>query len=126
MSVMVFRQLNATVGLLKQCPECGGETLIPVASREGANFFCQDCVSCWHVERGRTHQVDPQTCPGCQLGTTRCIERSDVFHSRSGMTTREGPRESGREDEMKWDDIEWELCCSTREAGIGSFSLLGF
>ena len=39
---------------LKQCPECGGEKLIPVSSGERTNFFCQDCVLCWHLEVARS------------------------------------------------------------------------
>jgi hypothetical protein len=66
---------------LKQCPECGGEKLIPVSSGERTNFFCQDCVLCWHLEGGRARVVDPQTCPGCQLGTTACFERWEVSRS---------------------------------------------
>ena len=69
------------LGPLKQCPECGGEKLIPVATREGTNFFCPDCVFCWHVDHGQAAVVDPQSCSGCQLGTTACFERWDAVHS---------------------------------------------
>jgi len=111
-------------GVLKRCPECGGEKLIPVATSEGTNFFCQDCVFCWYLEHGRATVVDPRSCPGCQLGTTACFERWEVFHSLSSMMTRQGfvdPGESEQEDNMAWDDIEWELYCSAREAGVGCF-----
>jgi len=109
---------------LKQCPECGGEKLIPVATREGTNFFCQDCLLCWHLEHGRANVVDPQTCPGCQLGTTACFERWEVFHLPSWTMTRQGimgPGKSEHEDNMGWDGIESELSCSAREAGVGCF-----
>ena len=117
--------MNETAFALKQCPECGGETLIPVATREGTNFFCQDCVLCWHLERGRVNVVDPQTCPGCQLGTTACFERWEFSHPSSGsssMMTRQGimgPGELDQEDNMGWGDIESELYCSAREASVG-------
>ena len=61
--------------VLTRCPGCGGDQLIPVATTEGRNFFCRDCVGCWHVEHGQARLVDPQSCPGCQLGTTACFDR---------------------------------------------------
>jgi hypothetical protein len=118
----------AVLGLLKQCPECGGERLIPVATTEGANFFCRDCTLCWHVEHGGVNVVDPQTCPGCQLGTSACFERWQypvaVAEIPSMMTRRaiSVSVESGRVDDA---DIESELYCSAREAGIGSFAVEG-
>jgi len=60
---------------LRLCPACGSQKLIPVIAGKEMNFFCEDCVLCWHREGGRTDIVDPQTCPGCQLGTTACFER---------------------------------------------------
>ena len=115
---------EAILRLLKQCPECGGEKLIPVATGAGTNFFWQDCVLCWHLEHGRANVVDPQTCSGCQLGTTACFERWEVFHSLSSTMTRQRIMDSGETDHgdnMRWDDIESELSCSAREAGVGCF-----
>jgi len=121
MTVTVF-------GLLKQCPECGGEKLLPVATTQGTNFFCRDCVLCWHVEHGRVNVVDPQTCPGCQLGTTACYERWQYplavaeipsMMARRAITEPDRPRQ--RDDA----DIESELYCSAREAGVGSFAVEG-
>ena len=60
---------------LPMCPACGNEKLAPVATIIGTNFFCRDCVGCWHLERGHPRLVDLQSCPGCQLGTTACFER---------------------------------------------------
>ena len=67
----------------KQCPECGSEKLIPVSVKEETNFFCEDCVLCWHVEHDRANVVDPQTCPGCLLGVTACFERWETSSKRS-------------------------------------------
>lgn len=121
--------MNGMVLVLKQCPECGGEKLIPVATTKGTNFFCQDCILCWHIEHSGATVVDPQTCPGCQLGTTACFERWKVFQplqSRGSSTMMHnaiiGLGGSGREDNMGWRDIESELYYSAREACIGSFS----
>ena len=93
---------GTTYGLLKWCPECGGERLIPVATIEGRNFFCRDCDICWHLEHGLTTAVDPQNCPGCQLGATACSEQR-------GMC-------------LGWGDIESELYGSVREACCFAFS----
>jgi len=60
---------------LMRCPDCDSEKLVPVRAGEKTNFFCEDCVLCWHLEDGQTTVVDPQACPGCQLGTTACFER---------------------------------------------------
>jgi hypothetical protein len=119
--------MTRMVLVLKQCPECGGQSLIPVATTKGTNFFCQDCIFCWHLEQGHAQVIDPQTCPGCQLGTIACFERWEVFQplqSRgSSKITSDaivGPGGSGQEDNMGWADIESELYCSAREACIGS------
>jgi hypothetical protein len=95
--------------VLKKCPGCDGERLIPVATIEGTNFFCRDCVSCWHLEHGRTYVVDPQDCPGCQLGTTACFERWGI-----------PPK--GHHHGLGWGDIESELYRSAREACCFAFS----
>jgi len=110
--------MNETAFGLKQCPECGGDKLIPVTAGEETNFFCEDCVLCWHLEYGRATVVDPQTCPGCELGTTACFERWDI-------STRPliGPGESGREGDKGWGDIESELYSSAREASVECFPL---
>lgn len=52
------------------CPRCGGTDLTAVDDGELTNFFCRDCVACWHVELDYIHRVDATTCPGCErLGT---------------------------------------------------------
>jgi rubredoxin len=66
---------------LRHCPECGGKKLIPVLAGHSTNFFCPDCVFCWHVEAGRAARVNPWTCPECQLVTTAGFERREVSHS---------------------------------------------
>jgi len=73
--------MNETPVALRQCPECDGEKLVPVIAGEKMNFFCEDCVLCWHQEGGQIMVVDPQACPGCQLGTTACFERWGVSYS---------------------------------------------
>lgn len=52
-------------GELASCPECGGVDLHCVNDGELTNFFCPSCASCWHVELGWVHRIDPATCPGC-------------------------------------------------------------
>jgi hypothetical protein len=121
---------------LKQCPECGSEKLIPVSVGEETNIFCQDCVLCWHLEHGRANVVDPQTCPGCQLGTTACFERWETSFPRSsggvfddgtpgGPASPDAVHGSGQQDNMGWGDIESELHCSAREAGVGYLPVVG-
>jgi len=70
----------ADVTGLQQCPKCGSKKLIPVHVGARTNFFCEDCVFCWHLESGRVTVVDPQTCPGCELGTTACFELWQLSH----------------------------------------------
>lgn len=55
------------------CPECGAVELHPVFDGELMNFLCPLCMSCWHVELGFVHKINPQTCPGCQYQLT-CLE----------------------------------------------------
>jgi len=80
-----FRKGRAVseIGLetLKQCPECSGPSLIQVRAGSQTNFYCPDCVLCWHLESGRATVVDPQMCLGCQLGTTACFERWEALRS---------------------------------------------
>lgn len=116
------------LGLLKQCPECKGEKLLSVATAQGTNFFCRDCVLCWRVEHGQVHVVDPQTCPGCQLGTTACYERWQyplAVAEIPSMIMRRGIAALCRPGQPNDADIEAELYCSAREAGIGSFAVEG-
>jgi hypothetical protein len=64
---------------LSRCPGCGGENLVSALAGKRTNFFCQDCRVCWHHELERTTRVNPWTCPGCQLATTKeCFERFDL------------------------------------------------
>lgn len=53
------------IGLLR-CPRCGSAESEAVSDGEMMNFLCRSCWSCWHVELGFVHHVDPTTCPGCQ------------------------------------------------------------
>ena len=55
------------------CPECGAVELHPVFDGELMNFLCPLCMSCWHVELGFVHKVNPETCPGCQYELV-CLE----------------------------------------------------
>ena len=68
----------AKAARLEQCPECGGENLIPVFAGQDTNCFCEDCTSCWHREAGQVTRVNPWTCPGCQLWSAACFERFDL------------------------------------------------
>jgi hypothetical protein len=48
-----------------ECPTCGAEELEAVAESDGTNFLCRSCWDCWHIELGRVHRVNPETCLGC-------------------------------------------------------------
>jgi len=100
--------MTETVLGLRHCPGCKSEKLIPVSAGEDINFFCQDCVLCWHVEHARTEAVDPETCPGCHLGSTACFERWGIMPK----THHHG---------MGWGDIESELYGSAREVCCFAF-----
>ena len=126
--------MSAMVIGLKHCPECNSEKLIPVSVGGEVNFFCRDCLLCWNLKNGRPVIVDPQTCPGCQLGTTACFERWEMSSSRSGTgdfdddgleraATLNSLRRLRREGSTGWGDIESELHSSAREAGVGSLPL---
>jgi len=71
--------MATTYGVLRRCPGCSSQRLLPVATIDGRNFFCRDCDSCWHLEHGVTTPVNPDTCPGCQLGVTACAERRGMI-----------------------------------------------
>ena len=53
------------LGVLPQCPDCGSTQLRAVNDGEDTNFLCGDCASCWRVELGWVHRVEPDDCPGC-------------------------------------------------------------
>jgi hypothetical protein len=72
---------EATSGL-ERCPGCGNKDLIAVSVGEQTNFFCDVCVLCWHPEQGRASLVEPDTCPGCQMGKTGCLGAVGSLHSR--------------------------------------------
>jgi len=67
---------------MTQCPGCGSRDLRPVNAGQRTNFFCADCVLCWYREHDRATGVDPQTCPGCQLGKTTCLGGYGGLHAR--------------------------------------------
>jgi hypothetical protein len=52
-------------GLLERCPGCGADRLVVVLDVDEANFLCEACGRCWHVELGYVSRVDPLTCSGC-------------------------------------------------------------
>ena len=111
----------APVLVLTQCPDCGGRRLMPVATRDGANVSCLDCRRCWHLARGRASVVDPETCPGCQFGRVMCVGHQAVVarhHDLPPTIAVDSTWESGPDDDLGWEDIESELCSSTREAGV--------
>lgn len=47
------------------CPGCRARGLQVVAVSDRASFLCRACCSCWHVDLGWVHRVDPAVCPGC-------------------------------------------------------------
>jgi hypothetical protein len=104
--------MTQTVLGLRHCPRCGGENLIPVTAGEVLNYFCRDCMVCWHLEHGWSNVIDPQGCPGCRLEVTTCFERWGI-------------RQGGYQDDLGWVDIESELYASTREACVGTFPFRG-
>jgi hypothetical protein len=58
---------------IDSCPGCGAIDLRRVFDGELMNFLCPRCLSCWHVELGFIHKVDPQRCPGCAYRLV-CLE----------------------------------------------------
>jgi hypothetical protein len=52
--------------ILDRCPACAGIHLYTVYDGESTNFLCRSCDRCWHVTLGWVHQVDRDTCPGCE------------------------------------------------------------
>jgi len=73
--------MNETILGLERCPGCGSKNLIPVNAGEQTNYFCDICVLCWQLEGRMAKIVDPQTCPGCQLGKTACLGGTSL-HAR--------------------------------------------
>ena len=55
------------------CPACGAVELRRVFDGELMNFLCPQCMSCWHVELGFIHRINPKTCPGCAYQLV-CVE----------------------------------------------------
>jgi hypothetical protein len=93
---------------------------MPVTTREGTNFSCLDCRRCWHLARGWA-SVDRETCPGCQFGRVMCLGHQAVAagrHDRPSALAVDNTCESGPDNDLGWEDIESELCSSTREAGV--------
>jgi len=114
--------MTRTVLVVEQCPECDSEALIPAATREGTNFLCPHCMSCWHLERSLTRVVDTQTCPGCQLRQAMCAgpwESSTRGHDLSSTPDVTASPATGRSDAIGWNEIVSELYRSAREAGVG-------
>jgi len=63
----------AGLGALTHCPTCGGE-LIAVTDGAMANFLCESCLCCWHVDLGYVSRVDPVTCLACPR-RPECLSR---------------------------------------------------
>ena len=60
------------VAMPERCPNCASTKLLAaIDRRQQRNWFCTDCAVCWHPEFGQLRRVDPETCPGCGLTTTR-------------------------------------------------------
>jgi len=69
---------NAAAGSLRQ--------LNPAVTAERVNFFCASCRLCWHLDLGRWHGVNPETCERCPLWP-QCTQRvPDPSGSRSEPT----------------------------------------
>jgi hypothetical protein len=41
------------------CPGCGAVGLTVLAAGDQARFSCPACQSCWHVDLGWVHRVEP-------------------------------------------------------------------
>jgi hypothetical protein len=57
-----------------ECPTCGAEEFEAVAESDGTSFLCRSCWDCWHIELGRVHRVNPETCLGCPQ-RDECLSR---------------------------------------------------
>ena len=111
----------APVLVLTQCPDCGGQRLVPVATKEGTNFSCLDCRRCWHLGRGWASVVNPETCPGCQFGRVMCLGHQAVaarHHDLLSAFAVDSTCQSEPDNDPGWSDVESELYSSTREAGV--------
>ena len=75
MTIETSRHQSAGVGWkpIDACPQCGAVELHAVFDGELMNFLCPLCMSCWHVELGFVHRINPGSCPGCQYQLT-CME----------------------------------------------------
>ena len=57
-----------------RCPHCLADDLQPAITAERVNFFCTNCRLCWHIDLGRWHGVNPETCERCPLWP-QCTQR---------------------------------------------------
>ncbi|HCU94860.1 MAG TPA: hypothetical protein DHU96_20020 [Actinobacteria bacterium] len=52
--------LPAAFGPLEYCPGCGSTGLTSAVVAERANFHCDACGACWHLELGRMARADEE------------------------------------------------------------------
>lgn len=57
------------------CPGCRAVGLRATAAGDQAYFCCPACHSCWHVDLGWVHLVDPAGCPGAPHDSGSCLPR---------------------------------------------------
>jgi hypothetical protein len=67
--------MTTTLIGLSGCPECGSADLVPVVADLETNYLCEDCACCWHLVGEDALLVDPNSCPGCSMGSTACLKR---------------------------------------------------
>jgi DNA-directed RNA polymerase subunit RPC12/RpoP len=75
---------RSATGLLDECPACGSARLALVSDGDEANFLCEGCGRCWHVNLGRVSRVDPIGCPGCPHRAV-CMARVALDATPSGL-----------------------------------------
>ena len=61
------------------CPDCGHETLRPVATLGPPHWLCISCDACWMPVQGKLQRVEPWICVGCATrGRRVCIARAQI------------------------------------------------
>lgn len=76
---LAHHEHGAALGSISRCPSCHSADLRAVVDGESANFSCNACHRCWHVELNWVMRVDPATCTGCDT-PVECAARFAADH----------------------------------------------
>lgn len=53
--------------LLRDCPACGSDKLLPVTDGSARNFVCTNCAACWRPGDDGLRRMRPDVCAGCSF-----------------------------------------------------------